>query len=301
MKHYAAVVAAACLGCYLLSACSCSRQDGAVIIGSKNFTEQIILGEMAAQQLERKLHLTVERRLGLGGTLLAHEALVQGQIDLYPEYTGTAAIAVLKQRASTDSARAYMQVKDSYLQRYNLVWLPPLGFNDTFAMVVRTADAEHLQNPVLSGAAAARSWRLGVGFEFLTRPDGLSRLDSVYHMRWGDAPRTMDLGLLYQALAGKQIDMAAANSTDGVLTEPQYKILADDRNAFPAYNACFVVRQDALKIAYRVGNGLDISFRPDLRRANAFHEPAGGRATPSGCRGSAEFSGRSALSNERIE
>lgn len=223
---------------------ACSRSN-AVIVGSKNFTEQIILGEIAAQQIERKLHLPVERRLGLGGTLLAHEALRKGQIDLYPEYTGTAALAILKQKPSTDPAAAYMQVKDLYRDRFHLIWMSPLGFNDTFAMVVRTRDAEQLQMPALS-AAVSRSWRLGVGYEFLTRADGLTRLDAEYRFNWSGSPVTMDLGLLYQALARNQVDMVAANSTDGVLTNPVYKMLDDDKKAFPPYNACFVVREDVL-------------------------------------------------------
>jgi osmoprotectant transport system substrate-binding protein len=231
------------LALWVLSA-ACSRSN-AVIVGSKNFTEQIILGEMAAQQIERKLHLPVERRLGLGGTLLAHEALRKGQIDLYPEYTGTAGLAILKQKPSNDPAAAYMQVKDLYRERFRLIWMPPLGFNDTFAMVVRTRDAEQLQRPDLS-AAASRSWRLGVGYEFLTRADGLTRLDSEYRFKWSGSPVTMDLGLLYQALEGSQVDMVAANSTDGLLANPVYKMLEDDKKAFPPYNACFVVREDLL-------------------------------------------------------
>ncbi|HEX4773788.1 MAG TPA: glycine betaine ABC transporter substrate-binding protein [Bryobacteraceae bacterium] len=223
---------------------ACSRSN-AIIVGSKSFTEQIILGEIAAQQIERKLHLPVERRLGLGGTLLAHEALRKGQIDLYPEYTGTAGLAILKQPPSSDPTAAYMQVKDSYRERFHLIWLPPLGFNDTFAMVVRSHDAEQLQRPALS-AAASRSWRLGVGFEFLTRADGLTRLDSEYRLRWSGSPLTMDLGLVYQALAQDHVDMIAANSTDGLLANPVYKMLADDKKAFPPYNACFVVREDLL-------------------------------------------------------
>lgn len=224
-----------------ISACSCSR-SGAVIVGSKNFTEQLLLGEIAAQQLERKLHIKVERKLDLGGTLLTHEAIVRGDIDIFPEYTGTASSVVLKQQIPEDPARAYMVVKDAYLRRFHLVWLPPLGFNDTFAMVVRAQDAERLQDSTLS-AADSRSWRLGVGYEFLTRPDGLAKLNKVYALRWEGTPRSMDLGLLYEALRQHKIDMAAANSTDGRLTDKRFTMLRDDRAAFPPYSACFVVRK----------------------------------------------------------
>ena len=238
MKYLFAVAAGLlCLG-------SCSRRD-AIVVGSKNFTEQVILGEIAAQQIERKCHLVVERRLDLGGTLLAHEALNKGEIDLYPEYTGTALSSVLKRPIPADSATVYMQVKDDYRDRFHLIWLPPLGFNDTFAMVVRKQDGQRLAQQNLS-SAEGRPWRLGVGYEFLTRPDGLARLNKIYGLRWQGTPQTMDLGLLYRALQQKKIDMAAANSTDGVLTEPQYVALADDKRAFPPYNACFVVRAQAL-------------------------------------------------------
>ncbi len=233
------------LAAVLLLCGSCGRNPNSVIIGSKNFTEQVILGEMAAQQLERKLHIKVERRLNLGGTLLTQAALTRGQIDLYPEYIGTAASSVLKQKVARDSAAAYEQVKDAYRKRFNLVWLPPLGFNDTFAMVVRKADAVPLPSPTLS-AASARAWHLGVGYEFLTRPDGLSNLNRTYGLHWQGTPKTMDLGLLYQALQQQQVDMAAGNSTDGLLTDPAFAVLADDRKAFPPYNACFVAREPLL-------------------------------------------------------
>ena len=258
---------------------SCSR-SGAIVVGSKNFTEQVILGEIAAQQLERKLHTRVERRLNLGGTLLTHEALVKGQIDLYPEYTGTASSAILKQKVAEDSAKAYMEVKDAYRDRFHLLWLPPLGFNDTFAMVVRREDAKRLTKPELS-SADSRAWRLGVFYEFLTRPDGLQQLDRTYSLRWQGNPRSMDLGLLYRALAKKQIDMAAGNSTDAVLSQPQYTVLADDKKAFPPYNACFVVREGlvqqsaAAKWALTLLSGRisDETMRALNRRVDVDHQP----------------------------
>ena len=224
--------------------CSCSKN--AIVVGSKNFTEQLILGEIAAQQLERKLHVPVQRKLDLGGTLLTHEAIVRGDIDIYPEYTGTAASVVLKQPIPEDPVRAYMAVKDAYLQRFHLVWLPPLGFNDTFAMAIRTKDARQLTEPSLS-AAASRKWRLGVGYEFLTRPDGLQRLNKMYGIHWDGTPKSMDLGLLYQALQQKSIDIGAGNSTDAQLSNPKFTALRDDRKAFPPYNACYVVRRELVE------------------------------------------------------
>ncbi len=273
MKLIFAVLA--CLCCLW----SCGRPDG-IVIGSKNFTEQVILGEIAAQQIERKCHLPVQRRLNLGGTLLADKALVDGQIDLYPEYTGTALSNVLKEKIPADSARVYMEVKDQYRDRFHLIWLPPLGFNDTFAMVVRKEDGRRLQQPDLS-AATKRAWRLGVGYEFLTRPDGLTRLNQVYGLKWEGTPRTMDLGLLYSALQQHQIDMAAANSTDGLLTQSQYMVLADDKRAFPPYNACFVVRDAILNQYPQVGMALtmlsnhigDDVMRELNRRVDVLHQP----------------------------
>ncbi|MGI8960712.1 MAG: glycine betaine ABC transporter substrate-binding protein [Bryobacteraceae bacterium] len=273
MKRIFAILV--CIAC--LSSCS---HEGAIVVGSKNFTEQVILGEIAAQQLERKLHRAVDRKLNLGGTLLAHEALVKGQIDLYPEYTGTASSAVLKQKVADESAKAYMEVKDAYRERFHLLWLPPLGFNDTFAMVVRREDGQRLSRPELS-FADARPWRLGVGYEFLTRPDGLRKLNEVYSLHWQGTPRSMDLGLLYQALARKKVDMAAGNSTDAPLSESKYIVLADDKKAFPPYNACFVVRERliqqnaAVKWALTMLSGRisEETMRTLNRRVDVDHQP----------------------------
>ncbi len=239
----------------LLVLSSCSRPDS-VVIGSKNFVEQLLLGELAAQQIERKLHIPVDRKFNLGGTLLAHGAIVKGDIDIYPEYTGTALNVVLVQQSPGSAPAAFQQVKAAYQSRFHLRWLEPLGFNDTFAMVVRTSDAEKLTAPTLT-AAKARSWRLGIGYEFLTRTDGLRRLDETYNLPWQGTPQSMDLGLLYRALEQGQIDMGAANSTDAQLTTGKFTALRDDRNTFPPYNACFVVREDLLarrpQVAWALG------------------------------------------------
>lgn len=259
--------------------CGCSPH-GAIVVGSKNFTEQLVLGEIAAQQLERKLRVPVERKLDLGGTLLAHEAILQGDIDIYPEYTGTGASVVLKQKIPDDAVQAYMTVKDEYRKRFHLIWLPPLGFNDTFAMVVRSPDAQRLSAPDLS-AADSRSWRLGVGYEFLTRPDGLERLNGVYRLRWDGTPRSMDLGLLYRALQQRKIDMAAGNSTDAPLTEHNFLVLQDDKKAFPPYSACYVVRkalidqQPQVEIALSMlSNHISEETMRDLnRRVEVEHQP----------------------------
>ncbi len=234
----------ACILCVALSAASCSRPEK-IIVGSKNFTEQLILGEILSQQIERRLHIKVERRLNLGGTLLAQQALVAGAIDLYPEYTGTALTAILRQPPDSDARRVFESVKLAYAQRFQLAWMPPFGFNNTFAMVVRRADAAGI--PSLSEAAAARTWRLGAGHEFLQRPDGLPGLSSRYGFRWQGNPVTMDLGLLYTALRSGSVDMVAANSTDGMLSVIDAVVLRDDRSYFPPYECAAVVRQETLE------------------------------------------------------
>jgi len=223
----------------LLSACG---RDGRIVVGSKNFTEQVILGEIVAQHLERRLGAKVERKLNLGGTLLAHEALLNGQIDLYPEYTGTALTAVLKLPAAREAAKVEAQVREEYRRRWSIEWMPSLGFNNTFAMVIDNGFE------TLSQAAARRQgWKLGVGYEFLTRPDGLPGLLTTYHLPLAGTPRSMDLGLLYQALKQRQVDMVAGNSTDGLISAMRLTALKDDRGYFPPYEAAVAVRGAALE------------------------------------------------------
>jgi len=228
-----------CLIALLLA--SCARQP-AIVVGSKNFTEQVLLGEILAQQIERTLGVRVVRQLDLGGTLLAHEALVRGDIDLYPEYTGTALTAVLKQPAQSDPNAVLASVRDAYHRQWQLAWLDPLGFNNTFAMIVRRG--ENLAT--LSAAARAHPWRLGMGYEFRQRPDGLAGLLKAYPLRLSDDPVTMDLGLLYAALDSRKVDMIAANSTDGLISVRDVTVLQDDRAYFPPYQCAAVVREATL-------------------------------------------------------
>lgn len=230
----------------VLAACSSKPQ---VIVGSKNFTEEVILGEIAAQQLERRMDIRVKRQLNLGGTLLAHQALINGQIDLYPEYTGTAFTSMLRHFGVTDPATVLEQVRAEYSTALHLKWMEPLGFDDGFAMAIPGALAREKHFETLSDAEASqRIWNLGSGYEFLERPDGFSALQRQYSkMQWKGSPRTMDLGLLYRALAQKQVDMVAGNTTDAALAGADIKVLRDDRNAFPPYQASIVVRYDSLE------------------------------------------------------
>ena len=217
-------------------------------VGSKNFTEQVVLGEIIAQHLEHRLHQNVERRLNLGGTLLAHGALLNHELDLYPEYTGTALTAILKEPPDTDPARVLARVQSEYLKRFHIEWLGPLGIDNTFAMVVSGADAraKHLEN-LTDASTAETPWSLGVGYEFQQRPDGLAALDRTYRLRWAGSPRSMDLGLLYKGLEGHQVTMIAANATDGLLAKLDLKVLADDKHAFPPYQVSIAASQTRLR------------------------------------------------------
>jgi glycine betaine/choline ABC-type transport system substrate-binding protein len=216
------------------------------VVGSKNFTEQVLLGEIIAQQIERGTRIPVKRKLNLGGTLLAHEALKQGSIDLYPEYTGTALTAILKQPVDRDPGLVLSRVRAAYLPM-GLAWLQPLGFDNTFAMVVRSDTARAGGFQAISDAARReKPWRLGVGYEFVQRPDGLEGLVRTYGLRLEGSPATMDLGLLYPALESGRIEMAAASATDGRLSDAAFKVLADDRRYFPPYECAIVVRKTIL-------------------------------------------------------
>jgi osmoprotectant transport system substrate-binding protein len=218
-----------------------------IVVGSKNFTEQLILGEIVAQHIEARLHQPVERKLDLGGTLLAHQALLAKDIDMYPEYTGTAFTNVLKRSGVTDPAVVLKQVRAGYSNSFHLDWLDPFGFENSFAMTVRGEDARSRHLQTLSNATAdPMGFTLGAGYEFLTRPDAYGALNRAYSIKWTSPPRSMDLGLLYQALEQKQVSMAAANTTDGLLNKLDVTVLRDDKHVFPPYQACIVVRQEAL-------------------------------------------------------
>jgi glycine betaine/choline ABC-type transport system substrate-binding protein len=230
-----------------LIVCGCSR-SGTLVVGSKNFTEQLVLGEIMAQHLERRLGKKVERKLDLGGTLLAQQALTSGQIDVYPEYTGTALAAILKLPPAPGAAsRVFGKVRAEYQRRWNLLWLDPFGFNNSFAMVIRGEDARRGNLRTLSQAARYKTdWVMGFGYEFLQRPDGFSGLMKTYGLQVKGSPKTMDLGLLYQALGQRKVDMVAANATDGMLSVLDVRVLQDDRHYFPPYQAAPVVRADSL-------------------------------------------------------
>ena len=240
-----------------LSACSPPRPDHPVI-GAKNFTEQVILGELLAQEIEAKSNLKVERRFYLAGSYICQQALVSGRIDAYVEYTGTALTAILKQPVDRNPERVLATVRRLYGSRYNIAVGEPLGFENTFAMVIRGDDARQLHLATLSQAATyTPKWRLGVGYEFEQRPDGLAGLSNAYGLRFSGPPRTMDLGLLYRALNAHQVDMIAANSTDGPIQGFGLTALQDDRHYFPPYQAVPLVRAEALQHWPQIQAALD--------------------------------------------
>ncbi len=232
---------------YFTSACHRPSQPH-LTIGSKFFTEQVLLAELLAQHIEARTGIPVERKTNLGGTLLVHKALLSGDLDLYVEYTGTALTAVLNESPGADSSAAiYNRVKQQYAQRFALELTEPLGFENTFAMVIRGDDAKNLYLRAISDIAPlAPKWRVGVGYEFLERSDGFRGWSVRYALHFAGQPRVMDLGLLYRALVDHQVDIVAGNSTDGLIDSLGLVALADDRHYFPPYDAVPIVRQSTL-------------------------------------------------------
>jgi osmoprotectant transport system substrate-binding protein len=236
----------ACLVLVILAACAPPHPNHPVI-GAKNFTEQVVLGELLAQHIEARTGLKVERRFYLAGSYICNQALLAGRIDAYVEYTGTALTAILKQPLDKDPQRVFETVRRLYKQRYNVIVEPSLGFENTFAMAIRGNEARALHLTTLSQAAQyTPQWKLGVGYEFEERPDGLRGLERAYGLRFQGKPRVMDLGLLYRALNARQVDMVAGNSTDGPIKAYGMKVLIDDKHYFPPYQAVPLVRQQAL-------------------------------------------------------
>jgi len=233
-------------------------RESRIVIGSKNFTEQLILGELIAQQIENKTHLPVERRFYLAGSYICHQAILGGRMDIYPEYTGTALTAILKQKTEGSREQVYNQVKNEYATRFALAVGPPLGFNDTFAIEIRGEDARRLGLKTISEAARyTPQWRAGFGYEFMERPDGYKGLAATYGLRFAAPPRIMDLGLLTRALKDKQVDLIAGNTTDGLIPALDLFVLEDDRHYFPPYEAVPIIRQQMLARHPEVKQALD--------------------------------------------
>ena len=226
---------------------ACRKSQPHLTIGSKFFTEQVVLAELLAQHIEARTGIHVDRKSNLGGTLLCQKALLSGDLDLYVEYTGTALTAVLNESPSPDSRDVYTRVKQGYAQHFNLEVTEPLGFENTFAMVIRAEDAQrlHLRNTTDIGPFAPKM-RAGFGYEFLERPDGFRGWSRLYGLHFAAAPSVMDLGLIYRALIDKKVDIVAGNSTDGLIDALHLVPLVDDQHYFPPYDAVPIVRRDAL-------------------------------------------------------
>ncbi|MDZ7994721.1 MAG: glycine betaine ABC transporter substrate-binding protein [Nostoc sp. EfeVER01] len=225
-----------------------SNNGGNIIVASKDFTEQDILGELLAQQIEATTNLKVARRPRLGGSFVCHSAITAGKIDAYIEYTGTSFTAILKQKAVNDPKEVYEKLKQAYSQQFNLEVMPSLGFENTFAIIVRGEDARRYNIQTLSEATQyTPQWRGGFGYEFLEREDGFPGLAKTYNLRFAKSPQIMDLGLIYRALIQKQVDMVAGNSTDGQISRLGLVVLKDDKHYFPPYETVPIVRQEILK------------------------------------------------------
>lgn len=230
-----------------LCATAVAQEPSTVRVGCKNFTEQEILGELVAQLIERHTGLTVERRFGLGGTDICHAALVGGQLDIYVEYTGTALLNVLGQTVISDSDRAFRVVASKYREQFDLEWLPPIGFDNTYAIAVRGGDAEANGWTSISDLVdVAGELKAGFTSEFMERPDGYPGLRRAYDLVFGSAV-DLDPGLMYQALADGEVDLICAFATDGRIDEYDLRVLDDDRRFFPPYDAAPVARSDLLR------------------------------------------------------
>jgi glycine betaine/choline ABC-type transport system substrate-binding protein len=275
------IVACLIVGLWATAIVGCTKEPP-ITVGSKNFTEQVILGEIVAQHLEHRLGQHVDRKLNLGGTMLAHQALVNGDIDLYPEYTGTALTAILKLAPTSDPAAAMALVRSEYQARFGVEWMDSLGFNNTFAMVIRGEDARKSKIATLSEAAKySLGWNLGVGYEFQQRPDGLAGLLKTYNLPIAGSPKTMDLGLLYKALEQREANMVAGNATDGQLSVLDVLVLKDDKQYFPPYDCALAVRSKSLEanpplrqaLAELAGLFTDLTMRKLNYQVDAAHRP----------------------------
>jgi osmoprotectant transport system substrate-binding protein len=230
-----------------LAGCS-NNQERRIAIASKNFTEQVILGELLAQHIEAKTNLKVERRLNLGGTFICHQGIVAGEIDIYPEYTGTAFTAILKNPPINDSKVVFQKVKQAYADQFGLTVTAPLGFNNTFAIIVRQEDAKQFGITTISDVAKhTPKWRAGFGYEFTQRADGFEGLAKTYGLKFAEPPKSMDLGLTYRAIADKQVDLIAGDSTAGLISSLNLVVLKDDKHYFPPYDAAVIARNATLE------------------------------------------------------
>ncbi len=232
---------------FLASTFACSGEREGLVIGSKNFSEQIVLAEIMAQQIERRTDITVERRVNLGGTIVCHRALVAGQIDLYPEYTGTSFVVILREKVISEPRVVYERVKAEYDERFQVAVGQPFGFENTYALLIRGEDAKRLGATTLSDIVPhSASWQAGVGHEFIERADGYSGLVETYGLRFDTPPLAMDVNVVYRAIDEGIVDLIVGNSTDARIVSLDLVQLTADRGYFPPYEAVPVVRKETL-------------------------------------------------------
>lgn len=249
-----------------------------IVVASKDFTESVILAEILAQMLENR-GVTVERKLELGGNL-PHEGLLSNQIDVYPEYTGTAYTAILKHKPITDSQAVYEQTKAEYASNFNLAISQPLGFSNDFAILVRGEVARKNNLKTISDAVPlAKSWQAGFGQDFMSRADGYPGFSKAYGFNFAKQPREMDLSLTYRALQSSELDIIAGNSTDGLIAALDLFQLADDKHYFPPYQAVFIARKDVIDILNETLEKLQNAISTEeMRRLN--YEVDGNKRSP---------------------
>ncbi|MEP6786926.1 MAG: ABC transporter permease/substrate-binding protein [Acidobacteriota bacterium] len=249
-----------------------------IVVGSKDFTESVILAEILAQMLEKK-GVSVDRKLELGGNI-AHDSLLSEQVDVYPEYTGTAYTAILKHQPITDPQAVYDQTKSEYAKKFNLTVSPPLGFSNDFAILVRGDVARKNNLKTISDAVPlAKNWQAGFGQDFMSRADGYAGFSKAYGFNFAKQPREMDLSLTYRALQSGELDIIAGNSTDGLITALDLFQLADDKHYFPPYQAVFIARAEVGETLNDTFNALKNAISTEeMRRLN--YEVDGNKRTP---------------------
>lgn len=259
----------------ILGTASCNPNTNSgvdIVVASKGFTEQDILSELLAQQIEETTKLKVERRR-FTSSFVTHQAITAGKIDAYVEYTGTAFTGILKQKPISDPKVVYQRLKQAYAKQFNLEVMESLGFENTFAMTIRGEDSRRYNIKSLSDTAQyAPQWRGGFSYEFMEREDGFPGLAKTYNLRFAQSPRIMDLGLIYRALLQKQVDMVNGNSTDGQISRLGLVVLKDDKQYFPPYEATPIVRKQTLQkypeLRKAIGSLIGLISADEMRELN---------------------------------
>ena len=242
----------------LLLAAPQAPAETRVVVGSKNFAESRILGEMFCQLIEAKTELTAERKLGLAGTQVCFEALRTGAIDVYPEYTGTGLVSILGEAPNPNRAEALRQVRRAFLDQWDLHWLVPLGFNNAYELAVpKTLAQKHKLRSISDLARVAPDLTAGLGYEFTNRDDGYPGLQKTYGLQFKEV-KNLQQALKYQAAGQKEVDCLDVYTTDGRLLVFDLVVLEDDRSFFPAYEAVALVRGGILKEHPELGNALSL-------------------------------------------